>query len=431
MLNLELFFKAKSFLNKYIDWLVVGLVALLPWQARFLWVRFNGDKVWEYGSFSIYALEILIVLTAILFIFSRGGFKKFWSSFKNSWRSGWVFLPLVLWLGATFFWSQDLVASLTWLSYAITSIIFGWLLWQLPNEKKFWALAIASFIVSASVIASWFTQYVPASTWLGTGEHHPAFLGQSVVQFGEWAGTNVGERWLRAYGLLPHPNVAAGFVVVLLLSLWLLAHKLNNRRVVSISLFLSALSGAAVLATMSKSGALAIGALAIFWLILFRDSFWKFAVALFLGFGLFAYVAWPQVDARIKGTQTFEQFSRYERILGYEEAWQQKTWLGQGLSSSTKTMDKKVVLPPQPVHDVPLLILTELGLVGLALAFGTFLSLVYLSRVYKTRQFWLIFLTLLPLLAFDHYLLSMFAGLILWPVILGNFKEKPAKLVWD
>lgn len=445
MFKINIFFKKTVSILKspllISEWLVIIATILLPYQARFLWARFNGGQPWAYGSFSIFVLEIIIWLAFILFIFGGNaaggeprqgrGLKKFWSDIKKGVKSILIFLPIILWAVVSLFWTKDITASVTWFSYALTAVIYGFLFWRLSKEQKFWSLATALFIGSASIIITWFTQFVPASTWLGTGEHHPAFLGQSVVQFGEWGGANIGERWLRAYGLFPHPNLAAGFVVALLSSLWLLAHKINRATVVSVAVFLSAVAGAAILATMSKSGAIALIVIIIFWLIFFRDSFWKLPVAAIFGLAVFAVVTWPQVDARIQGQQTFEQFSRYERILGYKEAWQQKTWFGSGLGASTLTPEKKVVLAPQPVHDIPLLILTELGLIGLALAVGTFFAVVYFSRAYKNRQWWFLFLTLVPLLAFDHYLISLFAGLMLIPVIIGNLRDQADKINWD
>ena len=76
-----------------------------------------------------------------------------------------------------------------------------------------------AFLQACLGIYQFFTQSSFACKWLGMASHNAQDLGVSVIE------TLSGERWLRAYGGLDHPNIFGGFLcfsILILISFFII-----------------------------------------------------------------------------------------------------------------------------------------------------------------------------------------------------------------
>jgi O-antigen ligase len=311
-----------------------------------------------------------------------------------------------------------------------------------------------------------------ASKWLGMALHDPAVLGTSVV---EVAG-DPGERWLRAYGAFPHPNILAAYIVVAILLLIFNFSRSQidrgstakpgqffKRFILEVSCFIVLVAG--LFFTFSRSAWLAFGiSLIISEGLLFLKAYRRpenlqgakapsgqgveqsetseaeigapttslgassasfkiviLSVLIFLSLGA---IYFPLVTSRISGDTRLEIKSTTERLSSFQEAFsliRDRPLLGVGIGNYTKTLYNKNPTSAswgyQPVHNIYLLILSELGIVG----FGVFaLFIFFFIRSHPSSAYFL--LPVLSLGLFDHYLWSLYAGVALFWLTLAFSK---------
>jgi len=86
--------------------------------------------------------------------------------------------------------------------------VYAWLDW--PQTWLIGALATILLIQGTVAIAQFLLQRSVGITWLGESHLDPAAQGISVIE-------TQGKRWLRAYGLTPHPNLLGGYLALSLL----------------------------------------------------------------------------------------------------------------------------------------------------------------------------------------------------------------------
>lgn len=196
-------------MNRLARWLGLGLglyVALLPWQTRLILAQPRiGVTPTEYGTLSLYATDLLLValvVGALLLPHRRSGSRNLWTVIAA--------LGVVI-FGSIIFANRSEVAL-----YSLRIFALGVLLWWVVQQE--WVkptFLLACFVGGAVLqalfgIAQFFTQTSPAFSWLGLASHDPGLSGTSVVEAG-------GMRWLRAYGSLPHPNILGGYLAIALL----------------------------------------------------------------------------------------------------------------------------------------------------------------------------------------------------------------------
>ncbi|KKU72924.1 MAG: O-antigen ligase-related protein [Parcubacteria group bacterium GW2011_GWA2_47_26] len=301
-----------------------------------------------------------------------------------------------------------------------------------------------AFIAGATLqaglgIFQFLTQSSFASTILGMAAHDPSVLGTSVIEV-------QGTRWLRAYGGLPHPNVFGGYLVIALAVVVIMWQKSQmsqrwQRLVLQIAMPIL-LTG--ILFSFSRTAWLAVVFLLVYWFIgllfsekTFGETFHNAQNPTIVGFCARTRWVWlavgylvflvslyrPLVAVRIfSGIENqLEVKSRVERVEGLREAWQitkNHPLLGVGIGNYTQAIAREIRLNDQvwsyqPVHNVPLLIWAELGVIGL------FLFLLILYQIFKTTQFYILHSTFYILLLFDHYLWTLPFGVFIFWSILG------------
>lgn len=279
------------------------------------------------------------------------------------------------------------------------------------SERRTWFFG--GFIAMIMISVVWGVWQVamgssPASTILGVSARDAARLGESVVMVG-------GERVLRAYGLFPHPNIFAGYLVA---AVAIVAGQYSQREV--FRRVLSAVLVVGLLLTASRAGVLALLVFSVLSRVqqkhplYFRRAFW--ASILFVFTLWVAALLLPDVVAALRGGGVLEARSIVERraqIGEWWRVWLQNVWtvvFGVGFRGYMVALHEVFPGSPmwryQPVHNAPLLLLAELGIAGCAL-------LVYMLKKVTTGMLSPVGAAVFTLAMFDHYLVSLPAGLLL------------------
>lgn len=405
------------------EWLLYIFAFLLPWQAR--WIFFEGSiekGYWEYGSFSLYGFDILLlVLLIITVIIGRK---------KHFYINRFTLAALGLFLVAFFslYWAIDKDIALYAFARLLAAILLIIVVWQIKFKPLFLAGAIALAGVCQSVLAAWqfFTQKAIAFKWLGMAEHLPWILGDQVVEF-------VGGRMLRAYGSFPHPNMLAAFLAIAIILSIGIYLKSSNKWGKYFALASLVINSAGLFFTFSRAAwiglfiTLFFYGLLIFWIYHRRElDYIKLFAAILMPFILLSAIYPALVLTRFGLGDDFErlEIKSIEQRADYTdqalEIIKANFMTGIGIGNYTWAVHEQLdddleSYDYQPVHNVYLLILAELGVFGL-LFFIYLIAAVLLKIDLKSRlnlAFAMCFLFFAFIAFFDHFLWTMAVGLYL------------------
>lgn len=414
-------------LNKVSDYLLLAFLFLLPWQTRSIWQYGElNNGYWEYGTFSLYGTEILLWIILLLFFFQHFLRKDFWIKLKE--KKNRASLILVLFLLS--FALSALLSKNFWVSYnhvfkLLEAMAFMVVLaWQ--NEKVKYQLALWAGGILQGVLAIWqfLNQNVWASKWLGMAGQEAYNLGPSVIEFAD-------QRWLRAYGSFGSPNSLGIYLAVLFvlgLVLYLKAESGRSKIIISVGqLFI--LSG--LLLSFSRGAWLAAcaGVVSLFIFIFHKQRPVLFPFAKQALFALAVIMFWvvifyPVFTARFNLNNRLEAKSISERQGQYAEALsfiKSNPIFGIGPGAYTYALYKKYptlsAWQYQPIHNIYLLALVEIGLAGVIFLFFLFKQL--FATIIKNNFIYTPVIAVLFFAGmFDHWLISMYTGLIfLWAIV--------------
>jgi len=247
--------------------------------------------------------------------------------------------------------------------------------------------------------------------------HSANELGHSVIETGS-------ERWLRAYGSFSHPNILAGFLVVaIIFCLWLLNKKeyKNIKLLLVIGCYLLIV---ALFFTFSRASLLIFLVIIFYYIFFKKNKFIPITCLLLIIFLSIMYL--PLVKTRIIGNERLEVKSNIERISGYNQAFKiikNNILLGTGIGNYTVELQKTYPNQPayfyQPVHNIYLLVLAEIGLMGVIL----FFIILYIKH-YNYKIIFLYFSIILFLFFFDHFWWTLPSGILLVFVIFSTLDRK-------
>ena len=461
-----------NFLNKTVEYATLLFIFLIPWQARWIITpgQINGSY-WEYGTISLYLSEI-ILLIALLAVVIKGII--YFKNNKNSFsfaniksKSGFLLL-IVIWAAVSVFWAIDKELAYEKLIILIEAVALFLILYSkvISFKKIGWVIILSGLVQSIAAILQFIYQAIPASTWLGMASQSADVLGASVVE------TSNG-RWLRAYGSFGHPNILGAWLV---LSLIFLVSTFNcnvgNRQQIAgklikllfaIRYYLFAIILFALLTTFSRAAWLAFFVFivgrylssvayrqfaslpALFGFkrissLIFRNDIAKedfhlknhscapitkiiiLSGAVVL---LFASYAPDPFFARLEGGERLEIKSNQERVASISQGWQiikNHPLLGIGLGNYGLAVYNEIdsnrpAYFYQPIHNVFLLIMAELGLIGIFL-------MAYGFSLFAFRSSLFAFFALILLSMFDHYFWSLYSGVLILAVwLFFIFKE--------
>lgn len=416
------------------DRLTLLLLALLPWQAR--WIGNPRELLgvpWEQGTASVFALELL-TLAALLCHAAASGRGEEPRPAAPRWLKLAGLIPL--WAFVSILWAGDRAAA----SFTAMHLFHGYALACLLLVSRVrLAQALAAFAGGAAASAAlglWqsFAQADFASTWLGVSAHPVQDPGTSVI------GT-AGGRHLRAYGSLPHPNILGGYAAAGLVAAFALASEEGRLRR-WMPAFAAVLS-AGLVASFSRSGwlaalvALAVGALMprAVDAAARRRLLPTFAAAAVTAL-LVTAVSLPAVTSRVTGQGRLEAKSVDERSSAFLDGLSvvradpaAGTGVGNYLPIANglfgSLSDPYAVQPP---HVVPLLVAAELGFLGLAVLVGALAAwwsdaawLLRRARSPRVALAAALPIVLLVVSCFDHYPYDLFAGMTLVGALFGLF----------
>ncbi|TSC84667.1 MAG: O-antigen polymerase [Parcubacteria group bacterium Gr01-1014_13] len=413
-------------LRKIENLLILLFLFLLPWQTRYIWQYGQiNSGYWEYGTFSIYATEILLWGILILFFIQHFVKKEFWISLKQKPPRGFL-MVLLLSLALSVALSSNFWISYNYIFHILEAMALMTVLVR-QNEKIKLQIALWAGAVVQGALAIWqfLTQHVWASKWLGMASQEAQNLGPSVIEFAD-------QRWLRAYGSFGSPNSLGIYLAILFvlgLVLYLKADSAKKKIIISAGQLLI-LSG--LLVSFSRGAWLAAvaGALCLLVLIFFKQRQWLQSFGKQIGFALAVIVFWlvifyPVFNARFNFGNRLEVKSISERKGQYAEAIsfiKSNPILGVGPGAYTDALYKKYPTLQsweyQLIHNIYLLALVEIGSAGALLLF--FLLKQLFSLILKNNLLYTSVVIALALAGlFDHWLWSMYTGLIFFWVIIG------------
>lgn len=390
-----------------------------------------------YGEGAIYVTQILIALIIIFTVLDRFGNRQFLKTLKSraGWRAGrrtaWIVVLLLM---------LTMVAGTASLAPAVTKdYIFGllyadclagvlWLSRLAGWQIVFWLWVGAVFQAIIGIV-QFFTQRIIGGAWFGMPNVWPADIGASVVE-------QVGERVIRAYGLMGSPNALGIYLAVAVLLGWWWYHnhfekiaKLNNigywlgQGLITVGLFFS----------FSRSSWLAVFAGAIWFMSVSvrgcgRDGIVKLlrpVIATLTLFLVLTVIYWPLVQTRMGVNTRLENKSVVERISQVTE-WKQvfynRVFAGIGPGVYTYALYKNnptlSSLEYQPVHNIYLLILAEWGMLGATVIFS--LLAIASGRITRQAPWWgSLLVAWLVFGMIDHWTVTQYPGLLFTAVIFG------------
>lgn len=306
-------------------------------------------------------------------------------------------------------WQIFKIIEILWLVFILN------ILW--PKLKPAFILLSANLaMIFQSIIGllQFFNQKSVAGYWL-LGEPNLA------KQIGMAKQVIFGQNFILPYGTTPHPNVLGGFITIVLILNFLFLLKKKPEK--SLLVFLSSTSVLGLITlfltnSWSAGFSLLFASLLIFFkpniknLLFISISIWLIATIFITKVNLFVKTTDPSLVRR----QYLNQ-AAIKMIVDHP-------LLGVGLNNFTIQVEKysptrEVVRFTQPAHNTPLLLWSEIGLVGTALILFWFR---------KSGASWLKPLTMtctaiLPILILDHYLYTLQVGNLLFAVLLVSFKS--------
>lgn len=358
-----------------------------------------GGYPWEGGRISLYLSWIPLIGTVVCGCL----LDRMWC--KRSARALFWFYMLVLCSVAV---STYRLATVQWWVEVLLLSSFTVVLIRTVRRGELLTWMIYAIFPHAVLgIAQYLTQHVIGSTWFGIASQEPVTPGVSVIE-------SEGRRWLRAYGGFPHPNIFGGWLVFGLSAL-LLKHRSRADCAVA-GLFASAI-------VLSFSRSAWLSAILLLSVCMYRAFFmspkhmrvqlWQMCCMIVGSALVTATLVAPLIRLRTGGHGTrLEQKSLDERAQGWKSGltlFKRHPWMGSGPRTVSRALVTEGIvslgMPPVPPHNTVLLMLDEIGVVGVF----------WLILLSGGRPLWLLARAwiFLPILLFDHYPWSTWSGLSL------------------
>ena len=386
--------------------LFLAVIALTPIQlSKFIFTQssFVAGIPIDYRAISVYLLDIAIVAYIFSFLWQNLPILK-----KLFLEQFYFHIALILFITFTVY-SAVVINNPTTTTYwflfklILFSIFASFARISLSDKKVFkslkYVIFFALFFEGIVAIGQFILQSSIGLTFLGerTFDTTTTSIAHSSI---------FGQQLLRSYGTFPHPNVVGAFFVIFALILYSLtlpkSLKLNN-------FILTLITVISIFLTFSKSALVAIffSSSAFINNIKKLSAFITAIVALI--FALIFFIPSLEITTiseRLILAQASLEISAKNILFGVGPA----NFISEISKLYLFTVSETRLL--QPVHNVFLLILTENGLIGLALF--TFLLITVIKNI-DNRFKLAIFISLLVFSLVDHFLWTLNQGkLLLW-----------------
>ncbi len=424
--------------RKFLEKLFYLFVFLLPWQT--VWIIreifYDGEK-WQYGTIGLYLSDVA------LWVWLFGVAVLYWQKIKKylieNKKIFFILFAFVSWSLASLLWSGDRELSLYFsvLLFSGAGLFLMIPIFSFSKQKVVKIFTISVVLQSVIGLMQFIIQQTISQKFLGLSH-------REIWQGGNAVFTVNGERWLRDYGAMPHPNIFGALLfttLLLIIGLYFFSAFRKNISVKTIYFIGIALVSANILFTFSRSAWLMtmMGTMVI--LVLFWRGKEKILMPIFVAIALAVVIIFSSANLfkeRVERDSLPTHNSIADRELYIRQALKsisQYPLIGVGIGDYTKSVfEQDHRLRPiwfyQPVHNIFILITAELGIVGLVL-FLLFLILIYnhIIRSWYHFNFWqkifsVIFSLLLAFSLLDHWLWSTHFGLLFLFFLAGLIFKK-------
>ncbi len=406
-------------LEKILEYFFYFFVFVFPFQTKYILKTAETN----YNEVVLFLNYLILSILLIFFLFNFLKKQKISKEFEIP-KHYLILIGLDLFVFVSIFLSPIFNVSLIRYLFFLLSISLFFLVLNLKIslKKTLMIFILSVFLSSLFALAQFFSQEVFANKYLGIAFHDPSVLGVSVLE-GDFG------RFVRAYGGLDHPNIFGAMTFfALIFSLFLfLKYKFNwqEKILFYITYFVLFLG---LIVSFSRSAWLALfsSLILILFLLLFekkKDDLKKYLKLLLfsLVFSLvFSFILKDLIISRFEKDSRLESISRKERveqIYGSSEIIKNNFFLGVGYGAyHQKLIDLNPSLKAyqaQPVHNVFLLSLSEIGIWGL-IFFVWFILYIFIKSI-KTDYCYInysLFSGLFVFMIFDHWLWSLPFGIL-------------------
>lgn len=407
----------QTFKKQKIDHLLFYIFLFtIPLQLRFI---LNPDQSYIDYFFS-YHKAVFFYLSDLLFV--AFVFAYFIYN-KEPKRHIWLILLPIIWALLNLFHVEQIGLGL----YGTLKILEFWLIIAFIKQNPLtlrptlWIIVAGGLFQALIGISQFHVQHDLNLAWLG--EYVPPLLSDGTATLSTIRG-----KVLRAYGTMPHPNVYAGFLSISLAFFYYVSRETSSLKgwiIVSCGTFVLWWG---LLVSFSRSGwlaALLVTALFIGYTILkktFKQAIiWGLIAIVSCGTLSLFYkdVVFPRsldVGVNSQASQYRADFNNY----GFD-AFKRNILTGVGTNQYIVDMESNVSLKPwqyQPPHNIILLFLAEMGIIGLFVTCFTFYKLGFTWNNQNILTL-MIASAVLVLSMLDHYLISIQQGILIFAVCLG------------
>lgn len=368
----------------------------------------NGLLI-DYLIPKLYLSDLLILLILGLWLFellTKKGKKKLLSFSPNT---GVLFFLVILLLVVQSL-STHPISSWWYFSKILEMVLLAIFITQhrFLLKKIFYVIVASSFFQSLLAIY----QYHSQSSLLGY-----FLLGEPNLRnyIGLAKSSLLGIEKILPYGTTAHPNILGGFLALtILFTLYHLSKKGLSKRFTFIAWISVSLSTYALILTQSISAWLTLVLGIGLFLIRNKIKYSNLAI-LIVGLIFISTPVWTQLLSQFYPSQT--SFTRRAYLnQAAIKMFARNPIFGIGLNNFTARVEeyspsREVVRFTQPVHHLGLLWLAETGILGAGLIILGFKHLLRTQYFRKSTLYFI--LPILPIVIFDHYLLTQQTGLLI------------------
>ncbi len=431
-------------------------VFLIPFQLSLFLGNTNKSLSFynDFIGFWLYLSDILIILILIF------GWRKLYVLDKTKSREiRTTLIAFLIWTITGILWAiSPQIALYRAFRLLLLVLLFFYIKNAVaPNKasrlKSYFLIFIAGVIQSIIGIWQFIQQRSIGLRWIGEPVFNQTTAGIAKLDYN-------GEKLARAYGTFPHPNILGGFLFLAIVCGVILFIKTGHKAVIPAEAGISTIKakywiptfvgilliGLCLLLTFSRSAWIASGFFAVFvivYLILkikksptsaistrisvIPATNKKYWIPVFTGITItlcVLYFSFPLIKNRVSSYQDAITTREFTTRIAIESIKKhpllgigQGNFIPQALElTKNQTIEQWQI---QPVHNIYLLLFTELGIIGLAL-FLVFLSLLLKQSLVQIKNspeafaLLLLFCGLLIIGLVDHYFLTLPQGMIIF-----------------
>ena len=410
------------------------LVFCLPFQTRKIVYQWGGGFN-EWTSMYLYLTDILLVSILLSWLWRNRKERFFKNSLNvqiigspNFWLVAFLLISLVSLIQA----DNIQLGAYQWIKLLELTALFFYCKYNFKSLFNFERLAqvfvLSGLFQSIIAISQFVNQKSLGLRFLFESPLSPEISGVAKIMVNNL-------KMIRAYGTFPHPNILAGFLLISIFFFYFLW--LNKKHSFAFNSILIAVYGILIIAlgfTFSRTIIFIFLIFSIFYFIVCFRQNRKRILTLFILFLIlcssFLFLAWPEISNRFQISLTEQSISLrsfYAQVSFL--VIQEHPWLGVGLGNFVwqvrQMLDLLSAWVHQPVHNIYLLIGSEVGLIGL-IVFLMFLFILIRQfrkqREENIKQYYLLLSLIFGILiisCFDHFFWTLQQGQLMFWLVLG------------